>query len=145
MTATLEIPDQTARDSAPVDACGTRLRLRALAAIGHSDVRIGRALSQPAWRVTRIMNLQARTVSPELRADVVRLFNAWWDKRPPERTRTEARAAKAARERAQRGRWCTGAGLDDHLIDVPGYRPRHGWLPALGTGTACDDPLGRAS
>ena len=31
-----------------------------------------------------------------------------------------------------------GAALDDDLLDVPGYRPRTGYRPATGTGTAPD-------
>ena len=141
----LEFSHPSGRDSAEVDAIGTRLRLRALAAMGHSDGRIARALGRPAWLITRIINRQALTVSPELKADVCRLFDAWWDKRPPERTRAETRAAAAARARARRGRWCPGMGLDEEDVDTPGYRPRSTWRPATGTGIAHDDPLGRAS
>jgi hypothetical protein len=141
MTATVEPAVLQLR----VDAVGARLRLRALAAMGHSDVRIARALGQPAWLVTKITNGSVRTVAPQLRADVRRLFDCWWDKRPPERTLAEARAAAATRARARHGRWCTGLALDDEDTDKPGYQPRAGWLPAAGTGTADDDPLGRAS
>ena len=149
MTAAAELPvlkfsRPAGREPAKVDASGTRLRLRALTAMGHSNERIGQALGQPAWLVTRIVNHSARTVTPELRADACRLFDCWWDKRPPERTPAETRAAAAARARARRGRWCPGMALDDDMIDIPGYRTRAGWLPATGTGIAGDDPLGRA-
>ena len=30
------------------------------------------------------------------------------------------------------------AALDDDLLDLPGYLPRQGWMPATGTGTAPD-------
>src|SRR5437867_1563091 len=46
--------------------------------------------------------------------------------------------ATAARKRAIAGNWCAGAALDDDLLDIPGYRPRHGWKPATGTGVAPD-------
>ena len=36
------------------------------------------------------------------------------------------------------GNWCAGAGLDDDHLDIPGYRPAHGWKHARGTGTAPD-------
>ena len=118
MTAAAELPvlefsRPAGREPAKVDASGTRLRLRALTAMGHSNERIGQALGQPAWLVTRIVNHSARTVTPELRADACRLFDCWWDKRPPERTPAETRAAAAARARARRGRWCPGMALDD--------------------------------
>jgi hypothetical protein len=124
------------------DAAGTRLRLRALAAMGHSDARIARALGQPGLLITRIVGGTTHTVPPELRADVLALYDAWWDKRPPERTAAERRAAAAARTRAQRGRWCPGLALDNAELDVPGYRPRATWRPATGTGLAGDYPLG---
>ena len=149
MTATAEIParrafDRTGRDVDRVNAIGTRLRLRALGAMGHSDARIARALGEPVWVITKIINRTARTVTPRLRGDVLALYDAWWDKRPPERSPAERAAATAARTRARRGRWCTGAGLDDDDMDVPGYAPRCTWRPATGTGVADDDPLGRA-
>jgi hypothetical protein len=148
VTATVEIPaleesDRTGRDVDRVNAIGTRLRLRALGAMGHSDARIARALGEPAWVITKIINRTARTVTPRLREDVLRLYDAWWDKRPPERSPAERAAATAARTRARRGRWCPGMGLDDDELDVPGYAPRCTWRPAIGTGVADDDPLSR--
>ena len=132
MTATAEI-------SAPVDATGTRLRLRALVAMSHSQARIARALGQPDWIISRVINGVIREVSPQLRADAAALYDAWWDKRPPENTFTERIAAAAARARAQRCRWPQPMALDDDDLDTPGYRPRGGWRPAIGTGVA-DDP-----
>ena len=59
-------------------------------------------------------------------------------KRAPERTPAQRGAATAARKRAIAGNWCAAAALDDDQLDTPGYRPRHGWKPATGTGTAPD-------
>ncbi len=137
MTATVETPPL-------VDAIGTRLRLRALVAMGHSQARIARALGQPDWIISRVINGVIREVSPDLRADAVVLYDAWWCLRPPETTRPERVAAVAARARARRCGWCTAAGLDDDELDVPGYRPRSTYRPAEGVGVADDDPLGRA-
>ena len=58
--------------------------------------------------------------------------------RAPERTRAERSAATLARRRAIAGNWCAAAALDDDLLDLPGYQPRQGWMPATGTGTAPD-------
>ena len=80
----------------------------------------------------------ARTVSPQLRDTIAAVYDAWWDKRPPERNRPERAAATAARRRAIRGNWCAGAALDDDELDTPGYRPASGWHAARGTGTATD-------
>ena len=121
-----------------VDAGGTRLRLRALAVMGHGSARIARAAGVSDQAIQKLTRGDAKTVSPQLRDAVAAVYDAWWDKRAPERTRAERAAASAARRRAIRGNWCAGAGLDDDELDIPGYRPAHGWRPARGTGIAAD-------
>jgi transcriptional regulator with XRE-family HTH domain len=119
-----------------VDAGGTRLRLRALHVMGHGSARIARALGVREMTIRQIVRGDARTVSPKLRDNVADLYDAWWDKRAPARTRFDRGAATAARKRAIAGNWCAAAALDDDQLDTPGYRPRHGWKPATGTGVA---------
>jgi transcriptional regulator with XRE-family HTH domain len=121
-----------------VDAGGTRLRLRALHVMGHGSARIARALGAREMTIRVITRGDAATVSTKLRDDVADLYDAWWDKRAPERTRAERTAATAARRRAIAGNWCPGAGLDDDQLDTLGYRPKSNWKPATGTGTAPD-------
>ena len=121
-----------------VDAGGTRLRLRALHVMGHGSARIACALGVREMTIRQIVRGDARTVSPKLRDQVADLYDAWWDKRAPARTRFDRGAATTARKRAIDGNWCAGAALDDDLLDIPGYRPRHGWKPATGTGIAPD-------
>ena len=121
-----------------VDAGGTRLRLRALAVMGHGSARIARAAGVSDQAIQRLTRGEAKTVSPRLRDAVAAVYDAWWDKRAPERTRAERAAASAARRRAIRGNWCAGAALDEDELDIPGYRPAHGWRPARGTGIAAD-------
>ncbi len=121
---------------ARLDAGGTRLRLRALHVMGHGSARIARALGVRETAISELVRGDARTISPKLRDKVTALYDAWWDKRAPERTRAERGAATAARKRAIAGNWCAAAALDDDQLDIPGYRPRHGWKPAAGTGTA---------
>jgi hypothetical protein len=123
---------------ARVDAGGTRLRLRALHVMGHGSARIARALGVREQAVRAIVCGEATTVSTTLRDQVTDLYDAWWDKRAPERDRFERGAATAARRRAIRGNWCAGAGLDDDELDTPGYKPAAKWKPAAGTGTAPD-------
>ena len=123
---------------ARLDAGGTRLRLRALHVMGHGSVRIARALGVRETAIQELVRGDARTLSPRLRDKVTALYDAWWDKRAPERTRFERNAATAARRRAIAGNWCAAAALDDDQLDVPGYRPDQGWKPATGTGTAPD-------
>jgi len=121
-----------------VDAGGSRLRLRALHVMGHGSARIARALGVREATIGQIVRGEARTVSLRLRDAITELYDTWWDKRAPARTRFDRAAATAARKRAIAGNWCAPAALDDDLLDVPGYRPRHGWKPATGTGVAPD-------
>jgi transcriptional regulator with XRE-family HTH domain len=123
---------------ARVDAGGSRLRLRALHVMGHGSARIARALGVREMTIRRLVRGDAPTVSTGLRDAITDLYDAWWDKRVPERTRYERGAATAARRRAIAGNWCAGAGLDDDDLDTPGYRPASGWKHATGTGTAPD-------
>jgi hypothetical protein len=121
-----------------LDAGGTRLRLRALHVMGHGSARISRALGVREETIQRLVRGDARTISPPLHDAIADLYDAWWDKRAPGRTRAERAAAARARRRASAGNWCAGAALDDDQVDVPGYRPRTGYRPATGTGTASD-------
>jgi hypothetical protein len=121
-----------------LDAGGTMLRLRALQVMGHGSARVARAIGASERMIQRIVHGDVQTVSPALRDAVAAIYDRWWDKQAPERTWAERAAANAARRRARRGDWCTGAALDDDQLDVPGYRPTHGWNPATGTGPATD-------
>jgi transcriptional regulator with XRE-family HTH domain len=123
---------------ARLDAGGTRLRLRALHVMGHGSARIAYALGVREMTIRRIVRSDATTISVGLRDAVSDLYDAWWDKRAPERDRFERGAATAARRKAIAGNWCAGAGLDDDELDIPGYRPASGWKPATGTGIAPD-------
>jgi transcriptional regulator with XRE-family HTH domain len=123
---------------ARIDAGGSRLRLRALHVMGHGSARIARALGVREMTIRAIVRGDTPTVSARLRDEITDLYDAWWDKRAPQRTRFEHSAATAARRRAIAGNWCAGAGLDDDELDIPGYRPASGWKPATGTGTAPD-------
>jgi uncharacterized protein YfaP (DUF2135 family) len=121
-----------------LDANGTRLRLRALHVMGHGSARIARATGASPKTIRKLVRGDARTVSPRLRDAIDDLYDAWWDKRAPGRTRFERGAATAARRHAIAGNWCAAAALDDDLLDTPGYRPKAGWKAAAGTGTAPD-------
>jgi hypothetical protein len=123
---------------ARLDAGGTRLRLRALHVMGHGSARIARATGVHPATIRKIVRGDAPTVSQHLRDAIAELYDAWWDKRAPGRTRFERAAATAARKRAIAGNWCAAAALDDDRLDIPGYRPRYGWKPATGTGVAPD-------
>jgi hypothetical protein len=126
------------RPAGRVDAGGSRLRLRALHVMGHGPARLARALGVRQVTISQLVNGDAATVSPKLRDAIIDLYDAWWDKRAPERDRAERTAAAAARRRAIAGNWCAAAALDDDQLDTPGYRPVYGWKPATGTGIASD-------
>jgi transcriptional regulator with XRE-family HTH domain len=119
-----------------IDAGGTRLRLRALAVMGHGSARIAREAGVSDQAIQKLIRGDVKTVSPHLRDAIAAVYEAWWDKRAPERTRAEQAAATAARRRAIAGNWCAAAALDDDELDIPGYRPAQGWRPARGTGIA---------
>jgi transcriptional regulator with XRE-family HTH domain len=136
-TAVLKVTTRTL-PRARLDATGTRLRLRALHVMGHGSARIARAVGVHPRTIRKFVRGEARTVSPQLRDAIAGLYDAWWDKRAPTRTRVERSAANAARVRAIAGDWCAAAALDDDLLDTPGYQPCWGWKPATGTGTAPD-------
>ena len=123
---------------ARLDAGGTRLRLRALHVMGHGSARIARAAGAHPQTIRKLVRGDAPTVSQQLRDAIAGLYDAWWDKRAPGRTRSERAAATAARTRARTGDWCAPAALDDDQLDIPGYRPQYGWKPATGTGIAPD-------
>ena len=124
--------------AARTDATGTVWRLRSLAAMGHDSARIARALGVPPALVRRVVRGQARTITCGFQAAACQLWDAWWDKRPPERTWTQRRAASAARRQAERHGWPAAAALDEDELDQPGYRPFSRYRPATGTGIAGD-------
>ena len=53
--------------------------------------------------IRKLVRGDARTVSQQLRGAIAGLYDAWWDKRAPGRTRFERAAATAARNRAMTG------------------------------------------
>ena len=129
--------------TARTDAAGTMWRLRSLTAMGHDSARIARALGVPPARVRRVVHGHARMITCEFRAAVCQLWDAWWDKTPPRRTPAQQRAAARALRQAKRHGWPAAAGLDEDLLDEPGYRPWCRYRPATGTGTAPDFPPAR--
>ena len=120
---------------------GIMWRLRALIAMGHTCTRMAAATGFPPATLRRIVRGEALTVSPELQQVVAALFDAWWDKTPPLRTRREKLAVGNALKRAELNDWPCPAGLDEDEVDRPGYQPQCGWRYARGTGVADDYPL----
>jgi hypothetical protein len=122
--------------AAPVDSGGTMWRLRSLVAMGHDATRMAHALGVHPQTVQKILRGDADTVSSRLRDRASRLWDTWWDKRPPEQTPSQRHAADTARRQAERLGWCPPLGLDEDELDQPGYRPYARYRAATGTGTA---------
>lgn len=122
-------------------ADGMMWRLRALVAMGHTCSRMAAATGIPQATLRRIVRGEALIVRPELWQMAAALFDAWWDKTPPRRTRREKLAAAGALNRAALNGWPCPAGLDEDDLDTPGYQPQSGWRHARGTGVADDYPF----
>lgn len=131
--------------AADVDAGGTMWRLRSLVAMGHDARRLANALAADPDAIQAILRGNRATVSASLRGLACQLWDAWWDKRPPERTASEHDRARAARSLAELAGWCPPLGLDEDELDEPGYRPYSRYREASGTGIAPDFRPARAS
>jgi hypothetical protein len=114
------------------DACGSRLRLRALVAVGHCATSLARKLGLSAPRVRRLLEGQTHRVSLSVHMEVCELYRRMWDQLPPERTARERSIANAARNRARAANWLPPMALDDDRIDDPAYRTRTVWRQAAG-------------
>ena len=109
--------------------------------MGHTCSRMAAAIGVPPTTLRRIVRGEALTIDPQLRQAIIALFDAWWDKTPPQRTRQERLAAATALRRAALNDWPCPAGLDEDELDRPGYQPQCGWQQASGTGVADDYPF----
>jgi plasmid maintenance system antidote protein VapI len=125
-----------------VRASGAMWRLRSLVAMGHSNLRMARALGVHKDVVNRLVSGDVVRVTAEMFNDVSQLWEAWWDKRPPERNQHERAAATKARRKAKARKWPTPLNLDEDHLDELGYRPTADWHPASGVCVADDFPLG---
>jgi transcriptional regulator with XRE-family HTH domain len=90
-------PDKLTSTVPRRDATGTRRRLQALVAMGHSAASSARHLGVPPRKTWDIIRGTRATVSPEMHAAVCDLYERLWDLCPPERTAAERRAATSAR------------------------------------------------
>jgi hypothetical protein len=124
-------------------ANGPMWRLRSLIAMGHATGRITAALAAPGHVIEPLIRGDRATITTTLAGDIGRLFEAWWDKQPPQHTPAVKAAASKARHRAARNGWPCPAALDEDELDQPGYRPSARWRHAHGTGIAAGDPLGK--
>lgn len=123
--------------SASVPANGTMLRLRALACMGWTPTRVANEWELSVPHVRKVITGDVAFIPRDMRDDIWRAYEAWWDETPSETNEFERRSASAARGRAEREGWTPPMGLDDDLIDMPGYKPaRRAWIRAKGAGVA---------
>jgi hypothetical protein len=122
-----------------LDAGGAMLRLRALAAMGHTPTRVARAAALSPTYARELAAGRLPVVPRDVHVTISAVYERLWDKVPLEVTDAQRRAATGVRNRAEREGWAPPAGLDDERLDVPGYRPpRRPWIQAEGLGTAPD-------
>jgi hypothetical protein len=114
------------------NACGSRRRLQALVALGHSPARLAGQLGISPPRMRRLLHGQTQTVSSATHLTVCTLYSHLWSELPAERARREQATAEVARRQAQRSGWPPPMALDDDRIDDPRYRPRAAWTRATG-------------
>jgi hypothetical protein len=124
-------------------ANGSMWRLRSLIAMGHTTGRIAATLGTTTSTINPFLTGQRHTVAVPLRDDITRLFDAWWDKHPPQATPADKTAAIRALGDAAVHNWPCPAALNEDQLDTPGYQPTDRWRYSKGTGPAAEDPLGK--
>ena len=106
-----------------VDATGTRRRLQALVAIGHSQSALARRLGQLPSNFAAAMTRRQVTAATD-RA-VRALYDELWDAAPDESTHRGRICASRARNHARERGWPLG--WDEPEIDDPAAGPAEGW------------------
>lgn len=114
------------------NACGSRRRLQALVALGHSPSLLANRLGISLPRMRRLLYGQSLTVNSATHAAVCALYKQLWDVVPADHTQHERATAEIARRRAQRLGWPPPMALDDDRMDDANYRP--GLRPSPGVG-----------
>src|SRR3984957_1394753 len=79
------------------NACGSRRRLQALVALGHSPAALARETGIPPQRLARLLRGQTQTVSTTDFAVVCGVYRELWNKLSAERTGRERVVADRAR------------------------------------------------
>lgn len=121
----IPVPHLRRYDKSRIDATGTRRRIRALVAIGHSLKVIAEdaGLSHDVpTRISRVDNPHQWVhidVADKIRATYDRL----WDQTPPQNTPRQRDKATMSRNRATANGWLPPLAWDDDQIDDPAYTP----------------------
>jgi plasmid maintenance system antidote protein VapI len=115
------------------NACGSRRRLQALVALGHSPTHLARQVGVPQKRMHKLLHGHTRIVSAAMHMNICGLYGRLWDQIPPEDSPRAQVAANEARHLAQEANWPPPMALDDDRIDDPTYHPRTAWRQAFGS------------
>jgi transcriptional regulator with XRE-family HTH domain len=113
--------------TSPVDAAGTRRRLRALAVAGWSAQCLAGYLGTDRAQAARIVRGAVPRVTAATARAVRALHDELWNRPPPEGTRWEKAAASRTRNHARRQGWPPALAYDEDAIDDPAAEPVPGW------------------
>ena len=109
-------------DGARVDGNGTRLRLRALVAIGWPMAELARRLDMEPTNITRLIHGRSQ-ITRATAGRVAALYEQLWDAPPSPTNGYQRRAVTLARRYALARSWSVPMGLDDDRLNDPNYRP----------------------
>lgn len=96
-----------------VPALGTRRRVQALAALGHTFTRIGEGMGISGSGAHALAHSDRDTIRVAAASKVAALYETWSMQLPPSNTPGEHRAASRARSAAKRHGWLTPLAWDD--------------------------------
>jgi transcriptional regulator with XRE-family HTH domain len=107
------------------DATGTRRRLQALVANGHSQAQLAARLGKNPNNFGFL--LRRTQVTTQTRDAVRQVYDQLWNQPPAEHDPRSRQAAARARNYATARGWVPPLAWDDDLIDRPGARPAGDW------------------
>lgn len=106
-----------------ISSLGTRRRVQALVAIGHTFSRIGDALDLSQSAANALAHRDGAYMRTSTAARVARLYDAWSMTLPPETTPLERRNAAYARTIARKHGWAPPLAWDDIDNDLYPHLP----------------------
>lgn len=96
-----------------IPSAGTRRRVQALVALGHTFARIGEGLGVTQGMACALANRTSPHVRATTAAKVASLYEAWSMTLPPDNTTLQRRNASYARTTARRNGWAVPLAWDD--------------------------------
>lgn len=105
------------------DATGTRRRMQALVALGHTFGRLGPALGMTQAGASHIANSTRNTVRTATADRVTTLYEQWSMTLPPQTTSTDRKNAAYARTVARRNHWAVPLAWEGLDMNDPNTEP----------------------